>query len=95
MGVEEYHGYKTIRWQERVINNGKVEMRTRTETLHASVIRPKPFYSTEVTLCYGSQGGPDLSFTRDATALHKKSEKEIDKYVKKGEKKLKKKSDSW
>jgi hypothetical protein len=40
-----------------------------------------------------AQGGPELSFTRDATHLERKSEKEIDRYVKKGEKKLKKMTD--
>ena len=94
MGSEVYHGYKTISWTERYRgSDGKTHTRTRTQTLHASLVKPKPFYKTEVSLCYCSQGGADLSFTRDATALHQKSDKEIDKYVKKGEKRLKKKTD--
>ena len=93
MGSEVYHGYKIISWTETYRDrDGKIRTRTRTQTLHASLVKPKPFYSTEVSLTYCSQGGPELSFTRDATALHKKSEKQIDKYVKKGEKKLKKKT---
>ena len=94
MGTEVYHGYKTIRWTERYRgSDGKMHSRTRTETLHATLVKPKPFYSTQIVLSYCAQGGPELSFTRDATALHQKNEKEIDKYVKKGEKKLKKKTD--
>ena len=94
MGIEVYHGYKTIRWTETYRDSdGKTRTRTRTETLHASVTKPKPFYSTQVILNYCAQGGPELSFTRDATHLERKSEKEIDRYVKKGEKKLKKMTD--
>lgn len=94
MGTETYHGYKTISWEESYRdNNGNYKTRTRTETLHASVIKPKPYYSTQVVLNYGSQGGPELSFSRDATNLDNKSERSIERYVKKGEKKLKKKTD--
>lgn len=91
MGLETYHGYKTIYWTETYRDSdGRTRTRTRSETLHASLTKPKPFYSTKVILNYCTQGGPELSFTRDATHLERKSEKEIDKYVKKGEKKLKK-----
>ncbi|MBR3893727.1 MAG: hypothetical protein IKJ35_01120 [Clostridia bacterium] len=94
MGVETYHGYKTICWTERYRDSdGRTRTRTRTQTLHATVVKPKPFYHTQVLLNYCAQGAPDLSFTRDATHLEQKSEKEIEKYVKKGEKKLKKKTD--
>ena len=94
MGTETYHGYKTIHWSETYIDaDGKRRRRTRTQTLHASVIKPKPFYTNQVVLNYGSQGGPDLSFSRDASLLHLKNDKQIEKYVKKGEKKLKKMTD--
>ena len=91
MGTETYHGYKTIYWTETYRDsNGKLQQRTKSETLHASVTKPKPFYNTQVVLNYGSQGAPELSFTRDATHLEQKGERAIERYVKKGEKKLKK-----
>ncbi|MBQ6614578.1 MAG: hypothetical protein IIX18_04585 [Clostridia bacterium] len=94
MGTQIYHGYKTIYWTETYRDsNGKLQRRTRSQTLHASVTKPKPFYSTQVVLNYCAQGGPDLTFTRDATSLHERSEKEIERYVKRGEKKLKRKTD--
>lgn len=94
MGTETYHGYKTIRWTETYRDSdGKMKTRTRTQTLHATVTKPKPFYNTQVVLNYCSQGGPDLSFSRDASHLEQKSEKELEKFVKRGEKKLKKKTD--
>ena len=94
MGTETYHGYKTITWTERYRDsNGRMQTRIRTQTLHATVTKPKPFYHTQVVLNYGSQGGPDLCFTRDATHLEQKSEREIERYIKKGEKKLQKMSE--
>lgn len=94
MGVETYHGYKTIYWTEHYRDsNGKMRTRTRSQTLHATVTKPKPFYTTQVILNYCAQGGPELCFTRDATGLHKKSEKAIDRLVKQGEKKLQRRTE--
>ena len=93
MGTETYHGYKTIQWTEVYYVNGRRCTRVRTQTLHAAVVKPKPFYRTQVVLNYCSQGGPDLSFSRDASHLDQKSDKEIERLVKSGEKKLKKKTD--
>lgn len=94
MGMETYHGYKTIHWTETYRDsNGKLQRRTRSQTLHATVVKPKPFYTTKTILNYCAQGGPELSFSRDATHLHEKSERELERYVKKGEKKLKKMTD--
>lgn len=94
MGTETYHGYKTIHWTETYRDsNGRMQTRTRSQTLHATVTKPKPFYNTQVVLNYCAQGGPELSFSRDATHLERKSEKQIEKYVKRGEKRLQKKAD--
>lgn len=94
MGTEIYHGYKTISWTESYTDSsGKRQTRTRTETLHATVEKPKPFYNTQVVLNYGSQGGAELSFSRDASHLDLKSDKALEKHIKKGEKKLKKLTD--
>lgn len=94
MGLETYHGQKTIHWTETYRDSsGKLQTRTRTQTLHATVTKPKPFYNTQVVLNYCSQGGPDLSFSRDASHLEQKSEKEIERIVKRGEKKLQKKTE--
>jgi len=94
MGTETYHGYKTIRWTETYRDSeGRLRSRTRTQTLHATVTKPKPFYSTQVILNYCAQGGPDLSFSRDASHLEQKSERELERFVKRGERRLQKKSE--
>jgi hypothetical protein len=94
MGEETYHGYKTIYWTETYTDsNGKRCSRTESETLHATVTKPKPFYHTRTVLNYCAQGAPDLSFSRDASQLHTKNEKQIERLVKRGERKLNKKND--
>ena len=94
MGTETYHGYKTISWTETYRDSsGRLRRRTRTQTLHAQVVKPKPFYNTQIVLNYGSQGAADLCFSRDASHLEQKSEKAIERMVKNGEKKLKRKTD--
>ncbi|MBP3313804.1 MAG: hypothetical protein J6K84_04010 [Oscillospiraceae bacterium] len=91
MGTETYHGYKTISWTEHYVDSeGRARTRRRTQTLHASVVKPKPYYSIGTALHYGAQGGDALSFSRDATNLDRKSERELKRYLKKGEKKLEK-----
>ncbi len=94
MGTETYHGYKTIHWTEHYTDSkGKHRTRSRSQTLHASVTKPKPFYHTETKLHYGTQAGPDLSFSRENRHLEDESERSIDRMVRKGEKKLKKKAE--
>lgn len=94
MGMETYHGYKTIYWTEHYTDSeGKSRTRTRSQTLHATLEKPKPFYNTQVVLHYGAQGGPELSFSRDASHLERKSERQIERIVKRGEKRLKKMTD--
>lgn len=94
MGTETYHGSRTIHWTETYQgSDGETHTRTRSQTLYASVTKPKPFYRTQVVLNYCSQGAPDLSFSRDASHLEQKSEKAVKRFVKRGEKKLKKKTD--
>lgn len=94
MGTEVYHGYKTISWTETYRDSeGRTRTRFRSETLHATVTKPKPFYHTQVVLNYCAQGGPELSFTRDATHLEQKSEREIERIVRCGERKLQRKTE--
>jgi len=93
MGEEVYHGHLTISWTERYRDgNGNLRTRRRTQTLHASVTKPKPFYHEDTVLKYFPQGAPDLSFTREGLYHDDKSEKQIERMVKKGEKKLQKKA---
>ncbi len=93
IGEEVYHGHLTISWTETYRDSkGNLRTRRRTQTLHASVVKPKPFYHEDTVLKYFPQGAPDLSFTREGLYHDDKSEKQIERMVKKGEKKLQKRA---
>ena len=94
MRDETYHGYLTISWTETYRDStGNTHTRTRTQTLHASVVKPKPYYYEDTFLSFGAQGAPDLSFTREGMHHEDKSERQINRLIKKGEKKLKKRAE--
>lgn len=94
MGTEVYHGYKTIFWTESYRDsNGRIRTVTRSQTLHATVVKPIPLYKRSVFLSYCSQAGPSLSFTREEGNVDEKSDRQIERHIKKGEKKLKKLTD--
>ena len=90
MGAEIYHGYKTISWRETYRDSdGKTRTRTRTQTLHASVTKPKPVYSYDTVLNYGSDAAPDLTFSRQGRHIEKKNEKQLKRLIRKEEKEIK------
>lgn len=93
MGVETYHGSLVITWTEtETDSDGHVHTVRRTQTLHASVTKPKPYYSTDTTLFFGSHAAPNLSFSRTPKHSEDLSEKQVEKKVRKGKKKLEKKA---
>ena len=94
MGLHVYHGTLVIRWTERYRDsNGRLRTRVRTQTLHASLTKPKPYYDTHTYLVYGSQAAPDLNFSRTYSHTDDLSERQLEKKIKKGAKKLKKKAE--
>ena len=93
MKTKTYHGSLVISWTETYRDSqGKTRTRRRTQTLHASVTKPKPYYHYNTYLCYGNQAAPDLSFSRKPQVTAKMDEDDIEKKVRKGAKKLQKKS---
>ena len=91
MGQKAYHGSKVIWWTEtRRDSNGRLRTVRRSQTLVATVTKPFPYYNYGTALSYGNQTSPDLSFSRQATDVEDLSEKQVEKRVKKGQKKLSK-----
>lgn len=88
-----YTGTLTISWTETV-PTGKGGYRTvvRTQTLTASLVKPKPGYFGKSFLMYGNDAAPDLSFSRVPQRADKLSEKQRQKQISKGAKKLEKKA---
>ena len=94
MGSEVYHGTLLITWTETYRDsNGNIRRRTRTQTLHASITRPKPFYSPHVFLIYGNQAAPRLIFSRAPGHWEKYTEKQKARKIREGEKELRKKAE--
>lgn len=88
-----YRGSLVISWTETYRDsNGKIRTRRRTQTLTASVTKPKPHYHFNNYLAYGSQAAPKLTFSRAPQVKANMDDKDIERKVKKGEKKLKKKA---
>lgn len=93
MGTEVYHGTRTIFWTETYRDSdGRMRTRTRTQVLHASVVKPKPRYFKNTHLGYGADAAPDLSFTRAESDVDELSERALERRIRKGEKDLAKKA---
>lgn len=86
MGTKTYHGSIRISWTERVRgSDGKWKTVHRSQTLTASVTKPKPYYSTATQLRYGNQAAPDLTFSRDHEHVEDLSERALEKHIEKRE----------
>ena len=89
MGEETYHGSLTISWTEWTTgSDGKRHSVTRYETLYASVTAPKPQYVERTRLFYGNDAAPDLSFSREPGQVHELNERQRQKKVAGGERRL-------
>ncbi len=88
MGMKTYEGSLLVTWTEtRRDSQGKTYTVTHSQTLIATVTKPCPFYDTETFLVYCNESAPDLNFSRKPQA-HGKDDKQIERMVKRGEKKL-------
>lgn len=88
-----YTGSLTVSWTEHYTDSeGHSHTRTVTETLVASVVKPKPEYHFITRLYYGNDAAPDLQFSRNPVVPKGASDKKIASIVRSGEKKLEKMS---
>lgn len=59
-----------------------------TETLTATYVAPEPMYSYDTRMYYGNEAAPDLSFSRNPTHAHTLSEGAVERKVRRGKRKL-------
>ena len=91
MGSQTYTGTLVISWTTSYTDSeGHRRTQTHTQTLVATVTKPKPFYAKRTRLIYGNEAAPALSFSREPTHAEDLSEKKLERKVKSGSKKLKK-----
>lgn len=91
MGTQVYEGELYIEWSEYYTDSeGNRHRVDRSETLHASVEKPKPYYAYETVLTYGNEAAPNLCFSHDKTHAESMSEKQRARYVKSEAKRIQK-----
>ena len=83
-----YEGSLLITWTTTVPTKNGVRTVTHTQTLIATVTKPKPVYSLDTYLMYANEAAPHLSFSRRPSDINTMDEKDIEKYVRKHEKDL-------
>ncbi len=89
MGTQTYTGSLVISWTTtHVDSKGNVVTDHHSQTLTASVTKPKPFCHAQTRLIYGNEAAPSLHFSRSPAHAEDLSEKEREKKVKKGKKRI-------
>lgn len=77
-----YEGTRVVTYTRRIYSKDGSYTVTETETLRATVTKPKPEYSNETYLVYGNEAAPHLCFSRGPSEITSiKDEKKRDKYV--------------
>ena len=91
MGTCDYTGSIVITWTTtHVDSEGNVRTEHHSQTLTATITRPKPYYSEQTRLIYGNEAAPDLHFTHAPSHAENYSQKALESKVKSGVKKIRK-----
>ena len=86
-----YTGSLVIHWTTTYTDSkGNTHVEHHTQTLHATVYHPAPFYDEETYLRYANEAAPRLCFTRTPQVSKDASEKDIKKQVQRVTKDLQK-----
>ncbi len=91
MGTCTYSGSLLITWTTSYTDSdGNVHVQQHSQTLVATLTRPKPYYSERTRLIYGNGAAPDLHFSRKAGHAERMGEGRRERKVKSGSKQLRK-----
>lgn len=92
MGEHTYTGSIVISWTTTYTDSeGHIHTQPHTQTLVASVTKPMPIYSKQTRLIYGNEAAPALSFSHEPSHAEKMSENQLDRRVKTGVKRIRRK----
>ena len=83
-----YEGTLVITWTTMVATKNGMRTVTHTQTLVATVTKPRPEYSLDTYLMYANDAAPNLTFSRRPSNIGSFDEKGLEKYVRKHEKDL-------
>ncbi len=91
MRDETYTGSIVISWTTTYTDSeGHTHTQHHTQTLTASVVKPKPDYTEQTRLIYGNEAAPDLVFSHEPTHAEKWSENKLEREVKSGKREIQK-----
>lgn len=94
LGSQTYHGTLVIHWTTTERDSkGNIRTVHHSQTLHASVVRDKPFYHTNTALYFGNGEVPNVQFSRKYEHVEDKSQAKLERKLRAGEKKLEKLQD--
>lgn len=95
MGTCVYSGSIVIHWTTTHTDaKGNLVTDHHSQTLTATVNKPKPYYTRRTRLVYGNEAAPDLHFSRSPAHTEDLSEKARERKVKRGAKALRKKQEN-
>ena len=80
-----YTGTLVISWTTTYSTKEGIRTRVHTQTLTASITKPKPVYSLDTYLMYANDAAPNLTFSRRPSNINSFDEKGLEKYVRKHE----------
>lgn len=91
MGTRVYTGSRVVTWTRHYTDSeGNSHTVTESQTLTATVTKPCPEYGEYTELVYANDAAPELAFSRKPSGASEMSERQVERTVKKGEKKLRK-----
>ena len=94
MDTHTYVGSRVITYTVHYRDSkGNMQTRTVTQTLTASVTKPKPYYKATTVTVYGNDAAPDLTFSRKPTHAENWSERKVARKVRRGSNRLRRKSE--
>ncbi|WP_300393254.1 MAG1210 family protein [Fusobacterium sp.] len=88
-----YTGSRVVTWTEYYTENGQRKSRTVSQTLTASIVKPKQVFHKNINLIYGNEVAEHLIFSREPKFVHELTPRKLEKHIKKKEKEIKKMSE--
>lgn len=90
---QSYHGTRTVSYEVSYTDSdGNQRYETVTETLHATIYKPKPDYYKYITLIYGNDAADRLTFTRKPHQVHTFGSLKMKMFMNKQRRAIKKRS---
>ena len=93
LGEYTYTGSLTITWETYSYDSdGNMITHHHSQVLHASLTKPKPYYSQYISLYYGNEAASNLCFSRTPNHIEKLNDKALTRKIKDDSKMLQKKA---